>query len=93
VTLGSARLPFDARSRRLPVGDCLAVVSVVFVGMLVLHPALGAGFVLVDDHEILSFSPGVRSSLDLRQLPDVVTRILVDDTTGGRFRPLYWVIR
>jgi hypothetical protein len=61
--------------------------------VLVLHPSLGAGFVLVDDHEILSFSPGARADPDLRPIPDLVTRILVDDAGGGRVRPLYWVIR
>ena len=70
----------------------LATVVLAGVGLLVLHPVLRTGFVLVDDHEILSFSPLVHADPQLRPLPELVAQIAAD-ADGGRFRPLYWVIR
>jgi hypothetical protein len=50
-------------------GHWLAILALALLGLLTLGPVLGAGFVLVDDHEILSFSPEVRSDPELRPPP------------------------
>jgi len=85
--------PFEARPRVLPLGDCLAIVVLAFVGLLVLHPALSAGFVLIDDHEIVGFAPGARNDPELRPLPATFVEVVLVDAAGGRFRPLYWLVR
>jgi hypothetical protein len=72
--------------------DVLAVLALAVVGLGVLYPALGAGFVLVDDHGILAFSPVVRANPGLAP-PDLVATIFVDGVESGRLRPLFWVIR
>jgi hypothetical protein len=88
----------DARTRARPRlaalrRDLAAVGVLVAVGLLCLYPALGARFVLVDDHEILVGTmadprpPQAEPPLDLQSV------LLRYDPAGGRFRPLYWVVR
>jgi hypothetical protein len=69
------------------------IAGLVLIGIAVLHPVLRAGFSIIDDHEILAFSPFVAASAVLPPPPDLLTRIVVDDAEGGRVRPLYWIIR
>lgn len=61
--------------------------------MLSLHSAVGAGFVLVDDHEILSFTPQALADPEVQHQPTLLDEIFVSDASGGRVRPMYWVIR
>jgi hypothetical protein len=69
--------------------DLSALVALVVFGLLVLQPVLHAGFVLVDDHEILRLTlPGAPPSLAL--LRDTV---ISSDPSIGRVRPVYWVAR
>jgi hypothetical protein len=42
-------------SKRRPGSDALVALLLVGVAFAVFNPSLGAGFVLVDDHEILAF--------------------------------------
>jgi hypothetical protein len=71
----------------------LPISVLALIGLLVLSPSLGAGFVLVDDHEILAFSPLLQSESGARPPVDLITRVSVEDASGGRFRPFYWAIR
>jgi hypothetical protein len=59
------------------------------IGLLALGPALGAQFVLIDDHEILRLTlPG--SPPPLSQLAVLITQA---DLPAGRLRPGYWAVR
>jgi hypothetical protein len=77
----------------LPLGEFLALVAVIFFGLLCLYPALSARFVLVDDHEILSVLPPVAAPASEAPHLDLPGMVLVNDPGVGRFRPLYWTIR
>src|SRR5207244_8961212 len=56
-------------------------------------PVLGAQFVLVDDHEILSVTPPVGAEPDARPQLNLQGMAFISDPAVGRFRPLYWTIR
>jgi hypothetical protein len=62
-------------------------------GLADLWPELGAQFVLVDDHEILSLTPPVGAEPDARPQLDLHGMAFISDPSVGRFRPLYWAIR
>jgi hypothetical protein len=66
---------------------------VIALGVLSLYPTASAGFVLVDDHEILGFTPQAAANPQLGPAPDLGRRIFAMDAASGRARPLYWVIR
>src|SRR5579872_2642364 len=69
--------------------DVLAAVGAAVFGLACLSPALGAQFVLVDDHEIISYTQ-TGQGLPLGRLG---TLIFASDPADGRFRPMYWLTR
>ena len=73
--------------------DAAALLALAAWALITLHPILSAGFVLVDDHEILALVPQVGSSPDVRPALDVRSMALDSDPSVGRFRPLYWTVR
>jgi hypothetical protein len=77
----------------LPFGELLALGAVIFFGLLCFYPALGARFVLVDDHEILNVLPPIGAPASEMPHLDLPGMVLVNDPAVGRFRPLYWTIR
>ncbi|MBV9169293.1 MAG: hypothetical protein JOZ81_04335, partial [Chloroflexi bacterium] len=67
------------------------MLAVLAFGLLVLSPALGAQFVLVDDHEIIALTPPIGTSIG--PAINVGGMALESDPSVGRFRPLYWTVR
>jgi hypothetical protein len=65
----------------------------VLVGLVCLGPALGARFVLVDDHEILVGTAVGPTQPQAEPALDFWSVVLGSDPAGGRFRPLYWAVR
>jgi hypothetical protein len=70
----------------------LTFVALAIVAGVVLGPALGARFVLVDDHEILTLAGPIGTPPSARSL-DPRGLAFGEDPSVGRFRPLYWTIR
>jgi hypothetical protein len=69
--------------------DVLAGLGLAAFALVCLYPALGAQLVLVDDHEIISFTqPG-----SLPPLENFSLLVFSLDPVGGRFRPMYWLTR
>jgi hypothetical protein len=69
--------------------DVMAGLGLAAFALLCLYPVLGAQFVLVDDHEIISYTqPG--APLPLENLGRLV---FASDPAVGRFRPMYWLTR
>jgi hypothetical protein len=75
---------------RLP--DAAVVVLLCGLALLTLYPVLSAGFVLVDDHEILRYSSAARENPDLAPAPGL-GEWLTNDVMAGRTRPMYVLIR
>src|SRR5205085_568493 len=73
--------------------DVLAVCAVLVIGLLALYPTLGAEFVLVDDHEILSLVPALGAPAGSLPRLDPLSMAFVADPSVGRIRPLYWMMR
>lgn len=69
--------------------DLAALAALIAFGLLALYPALGAQFVLVDDHEILRLTMPASGP----PLSNLGTIVLSADPAAGRFRPMYWVAR
>jgi hypothetical protein len=63
------------------------------LAVVCLYPVLDAGFVLVDDHEILTFSAAAREQPEVRFAPEVASVVAREAQTIGRFRPAYWAVR
>ena len=72
--------------------DTAMMASLVFVALATLQPAFGTKFSLVDDHQILSYSPVAAHHPQVGQAPGLLT-IIDQDIRAGRFRPAYWAIR
>lgn len=83
----------NARTHTFAMRELLAIVGVVVFGLMVLHPVLGARFVLVDDHEILSLVPPIGAAPGVRPQLDLPGMAFASDPSVGRFRPLYWTVR
>ena len=75
------------------IADWVFLLAFSVVALICLHPALAAGFVLIDDHEILAFTDGARLSSALGEPAGLAQRVLVEDPRAGRTRPFYWVTR
>jgi hypothetical protein len=72
-----------------PAREAIAVLAIAVFGLVCLYPALSAQFVLVDDHEIISYTqPGAGPPLD-----GLGIMVLSSDPAVGRFRPMYWLTR
>ena len=78
---------------RLLVLDCLPILALALIGVVVLHPVFGAGFVLVDDHEILAFSEAATNDPQLGKPESLFEEVFIQDPALGRVRPTYWLIR
>jgi hypothetical protein len=87
--VGTYQVPVTMSIRQ----DGRAALVIVFFGLVVLWPVLGAHFVLVDDHEILSLTASVGAPPDARPELDLPGMAFQSDPSVGRFRPLYWTIR
>lgn len=72
--------------------DVLAVLALLVLAVVCLYPAVQAGFVLVDDHEILAYTPQALADPNLRRPPGL-EQVLEEDAANGRIRPMYWVVR
>lgn len=90
----TSRQVFARRMSRLTPRHTLALVAAIYTLWFgfALSPALQSGFVLVDDHEILSYAPSTQTNPALARPADFLGRITAD-TALGRFRPYYWVER
>src|SRR5579859_5910146 len=80
------------RDHGLSLLDTAALLGISLCGLLAIHPVLAAGFVLVDDHEIVGFTPGALGDPRLEHPPEMLQRIF-SDAQEGRLRPFYWLIR
>src|SRR5262249_41900565 len=81
------------RRAATPRSDICLMLALVIVGAAVFHPVFSAGFVLVDDHEILSYSDGAWAHPQLGSPPSLVGRLTRLEPENGRTRPLYWLVR
>jgi len=81
------------RGRSVDRRDACLLVCLAVLSLMVFHPVFSAGFVLVDDHEILSYGSAARASPQLGDPPNLLQRITIDEVSIGRVRPLYWLGR
>jgi hypothetical protein len=93
IATSSARSWVFDGLRRIDCRTISCVLLVLVVGVLSLYPAASAGFVLVDDHEVLGFTRQAAANPELGPAPDLVRRIFAMDVANGRARPLFSVIR
>ncbi len=69
--------------------DVVAGLGLAAFALVCLYPVLGAQLVLVDDHEIVSYTqPGA-----LPPLENLGLLVFSSDPAVGRFRPMYWLTR
>src|SRR6266511_6102600 len=81
------------RGRSVDRRDACLLVCLAVLSLMVFHPVFSSGFVLVDDHEILSYGSAARASPQLGDPPNLLQRITIDEVSIGRVRPLYWLGR
>jgi dolichyl-phosphate-mannose-protein mannosyltransferase len=91
ITSRFSRVYLWSRSDRLEL--VLIPALLLLIALATFRPIFSADFSLVDDHEILSYSPSTLSHPEVGPPDSLAQRVLVSDVAIGRFRPLYWVIR
>jgi hypothetical protein len=72
--------------------DRVLIVGLAALAIVVFVPVFSTGFILTDDHEILSFTAAAVADPQLALPPTLAERIALE-IPGGRVRPLYWVLR
>jgi hypothetical protein len=61
--------------------------------VLCLYPVVAARFVLVDDHEIMSYAPRTRPGPGDTAITQLGSVLEHEARALGRFRPVYWAVR
>jgi hypothetical protein len=74
--------------------DLIAAIALVALALLVFHPTLATGLILMDDHELIRFASPLPVHPQAFAAPPSVSAVIVNDFKGtGRFRPLYYLVR
>jgi hypothetical protein len=91
---GMTKIPHRLKQAVSNHADIWAAVALVVLALLVFHPTLATGLILVDDHELIRLASPVSVHPQAAAGPPSVADVIVHDFQDtGRFRPLYYLVR